>query len=732
MYKVVRGIILGSVFLVTGVVGKTIYDFRLPPKHSFEVSGRVQRQLIVDRRGDRLVDTYDNRWNEFDQVAISAVPEFLVKAFLTSEDRKFYNHKGVDWQGRASALYAALRDGKIHRGASTMTEQVVRMLTPRPRTFWSRWLETWEAYALEARWDKITILEFYLNQVPYSGQRRGVNQASRYYFGRDIGTLNHAEMLSLAVLVRAPAAFDPKLYPARLIQRIEWLAKDMGMDLASEESIHIAKLNGFDLSRKSQVEVNAGAFSDFARKSFQEWGKSHGVSAGIVETTIDGGLQNFSQNLLDHEIGSLKKKNVNHGALLVVDHQTGEVLAWSVSGATSYNTVLVPRQPGSALKPFLYGLAFQKGWTPATVIIDEPLMTAVGRGVHAIRNYSREYYGPVTIREALGNSLNTPAIKTVKFVTPDALLDFMKRAQFSTLHENADFYGEGLALGSSEVTLLDLVQAYTLFANEGRVRPLRWFKMEPTRTTEPILEPMAASLVSHILADPKARLMEFGVTSILNFPAPTSVKTGTATDYRDAWAVGFNGRYVVGVWMGDLDRRPTDGNTGARGPALVLRSVFNYLNQEMPAATPLALNENLIAQDICKQGEMVTLKTTTECPSYTEYFMPGTELKNTAGLAVGSAVGAVHTEARISFPLPRVELAWDPRLPAGAQALELKIENAGAKDRVRWWMNEKYLGETANKNLMWPISRGAQKISAQLVREDGSIETLRPVPFLVK
>lgn len=724
-----QGMLIGLGLLITGVVGKTAYDFNLPPESPLLISGQIQRQLIVDRRGERLVDTYENRWNEFDQVAISAVPEFLTKAFLTSEDRKFYSHFGVDWPGRLSALYAALRRGEIHRGASTITEQVVRMLTPRPRTFWSRWIETWEAYALEARWDKVSILEFYLNQVPYSGKRRGVAQAARYYFGRDIGTLNHAEMLSLAVLVRAPALFDPALHSDKLLKRIEWLAKDMGIHPTQDESIQVAKLSGFDLARSSQIEINAGAFSDFTRRSFQDWGKSHGVSTGVIETTLDGGLQNFSQNLLDHEIQNLKKKNVNHGALLIADHQTGEILSWAVAGGTSYNTVLVPRQPGSTLKPFLYGLALQKGWTPATVIVDEPLVTAVGRGVHAIRNYSREYYGPVTVREALGNSLNTPAIKTVKFVTPMALLDFMKRAQFTTLRENADFYGEGLALGSSEVTLFDLVQAYTLFANDGRVRPLHWFKMEPTRTTDQIMDPMAASLVSHILADPKARLLEFGATSILNFPAPTSVKTGTATDYRDAWAVGFNGRYVVGVWMGDLDRRPTEGNTGARGPALLLRSVFNQLNQEMPATRPLALNEGLIPQEVCKQADQVILKTGEECQSYTEYFIPGSELHPQI---IARTVGTVHSEARIAFPLPHVELAWDPRLPASAQALELKVENAGGKDRVRWWMNEKYLGETTNKKLMWPMTRGSQKLSAQLVREDGSKETLRPVPFLVK
>lgn len=623
------------------------------------------------------------------------------------------------------------------------------MLHPRPRTLWSRWLETVEAYSLERQWDKESIFEFYLNQIPYGGRRRGVLQGAHYYFGRDLGTLSKAEMLSLAVLVRAPTTLNPKKHPEKLLKRLEWLAAAMGLDPKQEESLTLVKQVGFDLSEQVHLEIEAAHFAEYVRKQYPLWAKKHGVQHSLIATTLNGGLQNFAQNLLDREIQNLRQKNVNHGALLIADHQNGDILAWAVSRTTDYNAVLVPRQPGSTMKPFVYALAFEKGWTPATIIVDEPLLTPVGRGVHSIRNYSRQYYGPVTVREALGNSLNTPAIKAVKFIEPQVFYHFLKKAGISSLTEEPGYYGEGLALGSAEVSLLELMQAYTAFANQGRVRPLRWSTEEPTETSEILLDPMAASLVAHIMADPKARLLEFGRHSILNFPSSTSVKTGTATDYRDAWAIGFNGRFLVGVWMGDLEHQPSAGNTGARGPALILRSVFHQLEQEFPGTRELPLHPALVGQELCRDKSLNVVKADGLCASYLEYFLPGTELSHpgSPGRSLISKQSkkllcrtfsereswACETpEPRISFPLSHLQLAWDPRLPAKAQGVMLKIENTQPGDRFRWWINNKYLGESREAKMFWPLSRGPQNLQAEVVGGDGRSTKVKPVSFLVK
>jgi penicillin-binding protein 1C len=721
-----------SVCLIAGLLTGAAFSLQtyrslLPlPASPEQVVGRVQRQLIVDRSGQRLINTYENQWNLYDQERLDEMPPLLLQAFVTSEDRQFYSHHGVDWPGRFVALSELFRSASLPRGASTITEQVVRMLHPRPRTFWSRWLETWEAYGLEKKWSKISILEFYLNQVPYTHQRRGVVQAARFYFGRDLKTLNSAETLGLAVLVRAPSAFDPQAHSQRLVQRVQWLAAAMGLS-ADEESIARARAQGFERNDYPDFRVEAPHFSEFVRKTYPAWAKAHGIkNQNRIHTTLNGNLQNFSQSLLDHEIASLKGKNVNHGALLAVDHQSGEILAWAVSGGTNYNTVLVPRQPGSSLKPFLYALSLERGWTPATLIVDEPLVTAVGRGVHAIRNYSRQYYGPVTLREALGNSLNTPAIKTVKFVTPESFLDLLHRARFSTLNQPVDFYGEGLALGSAEVPLFELVQAYTLFMNEGRVRRLHWFTEDPSSLGEQVVNPLVANLIANILSDPKSRLLEFGHYSILNFPQPTAVKTGTATDYRDAWAVGFNGRYTVGVWMGDLDRKPTEGNTGARGPAMVLRSVFNYLSQQMPPTPPLTVSDQLVPRVVCRLQGQVVLQFA-HCDSYTEYFVPGTE-----NFLARVSPSVSPAAAKISFPVPHMDIAWDPRIPAKAQAVQFRVENIPAAHKIIWRVDGKRLANAEGEKVLWPLRRGAHRVTARIYSDRAHYQDLEEIPFQVK
>ena len=294
------------------------------------------------------------------------------------------------------------------------------------------------------------------------------------------------------------------------------------------------------------------------------------------------------------------------GALLVVDHTRDEVLAWVNGGGFEQEVggqidmVTTPRQPGSALKPFVYALAMERGWTPATVLDDAPLAEAVGNGLHSFRNYSRHYYGPVRLRDALGNSLNVPAVKAVQFTGRSDLQLRLRELGIESLSEHPDFYGDGLALGNGELSLFELVRAYTVLARGGVLRPLRFTLDAPaTGESRRVFDPEVSSLVADILSDPDARALEFGRRSILALPRPTAVKTGTSNDYRDAWAVGFTDRYTVGVWMGNVDRRSMKEITGSVGPGLVLRAVFAelYRNED---AKPLFLSRKLRQAPICR------------------------------------------------------------------------------------------------------------------------------------
>lgn len=719
----------GALALIGGLVLATLACLQAPPKQLANVYRGVERTQFLDRDGQPLNISYQNRWNLFNQVALYQTPALLQQAFITAEDKNFYQHPGVDWLARANALKAWITHGKAHRGASTITEQVVRLIHPRPRNLWSRWLEGWEALWLESRASKAEILEFYLNQVPYAAQRRGVAQAARYYFNRDLVTLTPKEMLALVVLVRAPGRWDPYQNPTRLEGAIERLAGQLQaqgiIDNAAAQAIAqqtlafaqpAAPLSATHFIRYLQSDVIAQQSNPPAK----------------LFTTLDSHLQNIAQKLLDQRIKSLSKDHVQNGALLIVDHRTGEILAWVVAGANSgsdtatpageINAVLTPRQPGSAMKPFLYAAALQKGWTAATLIEDEPKATPIRSGLHRFRNYSRIHYGMVTLREALGNSLNIPALQTIDYVTPKSYLRMLHQAGFNSLNESPSFYDEGLALGNGAVSLFELVQGFAMLAQGGQSQSLHGIpNMSPADSVQ-IFSPEITSIISDILSDPWARQWEFGADSVLRLPVQTAVKTGTSNDYHDAWTVGYDSRYVVGVWLGNLDNAPMNGVKGASGPALIARSIFAELNKDHKTA-PLPLSSKLVKAVVCVPT-LATMPTGAEnCTQRSEYFLPGTEPKPQNTVRSASTAKPV-----IAQPSPGLMLAYNPRLPADLQAFEFRLNNVSDHTPVSWYLNEQLAAKTYGATYNWPLQRGKYKVYARIGNQ---METDR-IFFVVK
>src|SRR6266403_3514959 len=339
-----------------------------------------------------------------------------------------------------------------------------------------------------------------------------------------------------------------------------------------------------------------------------------------VRTTLDPHIQLTAQKILDGALTGLAKRHDRDGAVLIIDHRRNEILGWVVgrampAGATAnsatgasaasgnaaigYDTVLTPRQPGSTMKPLLYALALEQGWTAATLIDGAELSESVGGGQHTFHNYSHRHYGSLRLREALGNSLNIPAVKTLKFVGGDAFMARLHAVGITSLQNHPEFYGDGLALGNGEITLYEMAQAYTVLAREGRYQPLTLLANDPTPRVEArVFTPAVATLVSNILADPEARMLEFGRG--LQFPVETAIKTGTSTDYRDAWAIAFDYQHTIAVWMGNLDGSAMDGVTGAVGPAMGLRSLFSEINRNQDTRA-LALSRDLVPAKICRR-----------------------------------------------------------------------------------------------------------------------------------
>ncbi|NSW86493.1 MAG: transglycosylase domain-containing protein [Syntrophobacteraceae bacterium] len=728
-----------AVLVFTWKTARDILPF--PPSLDMR-SMDVRKVRIVDRAGVPLSVTYANEWNIHDFVPLHEIPELLLQAFIVSEDQRYFSHGGVDWKARIHALVQNIRAGRAVRGASTVTEQVVRMLHPRPRTLWSRWIEGFEGVRLERLFTKADILEFYLNQVPYGHNRRGVAQAARLYFDRGLHTLDIREMLALAVLVRAPSSLDLHRNPAALEKGIDRLAWRMLVLGVIDETQHRMASSGGLSPARHELPVDAGHFTQHLyRRGFPD----HLVQNGTLVTTLDASLQKRVRQILDGRLRDLSSSDVRDGAVLVVDHQAGEVLAWVngwglCSGTPGgwIDAVTAPRQPGSTLKPFLYALALDSGWTPATLIDDSPLVESLGQGLHFFRNYSRTCYGPLRLREALGNSLNIPAVRTIQFVGTDRFLSLLHELGFNSLSKSHNHYGQGLALGDGEVSLFELVRAYTALARSGELHPLRMAVYDGEAGVKPVrvFSEEAASTIADILSDPQARRLEFGDGNLLRLPVQTAVKTGTSSGHLDSWVVGFSHRHTVGVWMGNLDRRPTIGVTGASGPALVMRAVFAELNRHRDGEA-LFMSPRLVQVNICP---LSGTPAGSSCPGVREFFKRGEEPVGVCPIhadsnTAGTPPSAQSRRVQLQQPTPGLQLAMDPRIPDDLEAFPFVISVPPEVQKVEWLVNGEVAGVTGvgENRFLWPVSRGSHLAMARVWLQgvDAPLETPR-IPFAVR
>ena len=727
--KWISAILLMTTIAAGAFLWKTNADL-LPLPASLSADGsNVRKVQVMDRNYVPLTVTYQNRWNVYDHVSLHDIPHFLQQAFVVSEDRRFYQHQGVDWPARLHAIFQNFEALDSIRGASTISEQVIRLWHPRPRTLWSRWLEGIEAGHLEKAFSKSEILEFYLNQIPYAGRRRGVVQAARDFFDRDLDTLSAKEMLALVVMVRAPTRLDVRKHPQRLLRAIEQLADRLLkygiIDKGQHTTIRTADLQ----SREAVLPVRAEHFVQYV---YQLQPPSGARGKSRLRTTLDSGLQHIVQTILDNRLKDIANRGAKNGAVLIVDHRRNEILAWVNSGAclddvpsSWIDAVTTPRQPGSTLKPLLYALALEKGWTAATLVDDSPLSEPVGHGLHSYHNYSRIHYGPLRVREALGNSLNIPAVRTIQFVGVDDFLACLHELGIQSLQQHPDYYGDGLALGNGEITLLELVQAYTVLARQGIYQPLKFFMTEDThrQETRRIYSAETASLIGNILSDPEARRLEFGNGSLLRFPVQTAVKTGTSSDYRDAWAVGFNRGFTVGVWIGNLDHGATDGITGANGPALILRSVLAELNRHQDTR-PLYLSPRLVKAEICRDTGLLAHG---HCSGLSEWFVPGTAPKTVTVKA--QDLKPVY----LQHPTQGMQLAMDPRIPDDQEAFVFRLANLPQSTPVDWYVDDRLEGSTATGEYLWRLQRGVHSVRARMwPANSGSYKETPAVSFIVK
>jgi penicillin-binding protein 1C len=609
------------------------------PSSFAQVKGqhRASMTAILDRRGAPIAYVRKNLHAlQAEWVSLEDISPALLGMVLRSEDQDFSQHWGVDF----SALLAALKQNAQgqRRGASTITMQLVGMLDAdlkrkgaQQRTLVQKVGQAGAALWLERRWTKAEILEAYLNKVPLTGEIIGIPMASRALFGKATHGLSLEESAILAALLRAP-----NTAPSLVAKRACLLLRSGQCELLEGQvRIALSQAKTPDLGLKPLASHYARYFTKHTPEQYQ--------------TTIDGTLQRFAQEALQRHLRELMNRQVEDGAALVLDRKSGEVLAWigssgTLSDAAQVDYVLAKRQAGSTLKPFLYAQAIEeRRLSAASLIDDRPINLSTAAGLYVPRNYEHQYAGPVSLRTALASSLNIPAVRVAVMLTPEKAFQTLQGFGFR-LRESGGYFGYSLALGSAEVSLLELTQAY------------RQLSLLDQATAQ--VSAASKFIVGDILSDNNARSLTFGMHSPLATRGWAAAKTGTSKDMRDNWCLGYTDQYVVGVWVGNASGEPMHRVSGVTGAAPIWAELVGTLHRNRPSLAPLP-PAGLVSQT-------VQFATDASATVRQEWFLPGTERS-----LVATDTGLAE-RARITHPVSGTILALDPDIPPDRQKLLLK------------------------------------------------------------
>ena len=659
---------------------------------------------FLDRHGEPLRTMLVEEKAFRRRVPLAEISPHVIAATLAAEDANFYSHPGFDPLAIARASFNSLRGARPLSGASTLTQQLVKENGPRNLPGKAR--EILRAMRVEQTWNKARILEEYLNRLDYGNLQVGVAAASRYYFGKPPGDLSPAEAAFLAALPKAPGRLDPHRNWSGATERQQWILQRMSMTGAlGAEEYHRAAGEPLAL-RTTRHDFAAPHFVDLL---LQRRGMLP-REGGTVCTTLDLALTRHVESVLSAQIVRLKEHDAAGAAAVVIDNKGGEVLAlagsgdYFAAGAGQVNGAWVSRSPGSAVKPFTYLLALERGAYPGTVVADVPATFSTPTGLYRPNNYNHRFHGPVSLRHALGNSLNVAAIRTLELGGGHVTLHRLLRdLGLSTLGNPADHYGPGLTLGNGETRLLELANAYATIARGGWHRPFRLLAGAPSEPASgrQLFSAQSAYLLSDMLADNRARAASFGLNSHLSFPFPVACKTGTSSDYRDNWVVGYTPEFTVAVWVGNPDGKPMRRITGVTGAAPAMNEIMTYLHRTQGTswfARPEGVREcwvnPLTGKAMARENPRAVRELFANAPAEekpSDYdargqIILGNEYREwLAGPQNGLGDLVVCADRgdtlRIVSPAPGTVYYLDPDLPREAQQIALQAES---EDETEW------------------------------------------------
>ena len=753
-----------------GVVALGAWMMR-PVPASMIAPPRTAGIVIEDRHGvvlrtTRSADGSRERWIGYDQID----PD-LINAFVAVEDRRFWDHHGIDVRAVARAVRENVLEQHVVSGASTITMQLARIVRPASRTWRGKFVQALWALRLERHLGKQQILEQYLNRVQLGQSTIGVGAASAAYFDASATNVSIAQAATLAGIAHAPSRDNPLNSARRArVRRTHALERMHAVGYATREDV----LHAADEPMRIAPRATPFIAPHFTTRVLSWVGESRSVApVATVRTSIDAQLQAEVEAEVGYTVRALKLRGVEDAAAVVLDNRTGGVLAWVGSpdfwsaGDGQTDMVVSARQPGSALKPFLYALALDRGFTAATILPDVAKSYPAAIGSYTPRNYDRRFRGPVRAREALASSYNVPAVELASRVGAGSLLHTLRLAGFESLRRDAEEYGLGLALGNGDVTLLELANGYRALANDGVWSPWTWRAIAASSGAgaggavgRRVFSTTASAIVLDVLGDASARIPGFGVSTPFDFPFPVAVKTGTSRHFTDNWAVATTRGFTVAVWAGNFNGRPMQGVSGVTGAGPLLhRVVMGVAKYVSPGVLTTPSEAGAVSAPVCRLSGM---RATTRCAQLTEWFVPGTQPSKaddwerdgrvvlpaefaawsggemrpaamgtslpssaraiTSAVASARASDATPSRAAVRFRIVSPQDGDRYSIPPGVEAryatLPLRAAGAGA-DRVRWMVDG-----ASHGGARWPLHEGTHVIRAVSTRGESVESTI--------
>lgn len=690
--------------LLTVLLGATCMTPRLFAIGPRAIAPQGTAVAFTDRSGIPLGSVIGSNARRAVVVPLDHVSPFFISALIAAEDRRFFSHGAVDWSAAARAGWQTARCVCVQSGASTIDMQLARMRFGIGDGVRGKLLQVWYAARIDAGSDKRAILDAYVNRVAMGGDVYGVEAASRIYFGVPASGLDLAQAALLAGIPNDPPRLDPREHWQAARERQKYVVARMLADGMISSSQAAAAVREQIHLRARDAELTA------AQQLLFRLAARTAPIGGRIRTSIDLPLQRFVQAQAQDVVAALASHNVTQAAALVVDNRTGEVLAYL--GSLDYfddaylgrnDGVRALRQPGSTLKPFLYEYALEHhAIEPQTTLADVPSSYAIPNGeIYSPEDYDRRFSGPVSVRTALADSLNVPAVHVLTKVGVAPFLDRLRALGFGDLRETPDYYGLGLTLGAGEVTLWDLTHAYVTLARNGNAIPLRTIADASPPSGRQIGDPAYWNYVTDILSDRYARAQAFGIGSVVDMPFPAAVKTGTSSGYRDTWTIGYTREYTVAVWVGNFTGAPMQHVAGVSGAGPLWNRIMLHLyeRRDPPRFDPPA--RELLAK--------APLRSAQPSREYDEW-----------RIQQGRTTGPL----RILFPhdgdlfedtLP----GNDPRRTQ--QQIAFRISRPAAQN-VSWALNGNAIARGAADAYYWTVEPGTWTLT---VRAKGAVDTVR-------